>query len=101
MRGWRARFGLEPRIFGEDDTADIDHAALVHGDGMVLVESERPEELHGSHAGHGWLYLAVGNTVRCPPSSLKADMIAFRPPPGARPAIMVRQLPGARIRCWQ
>jgi|CZKT01.1.fsa_nt_gi hypothetical protein len=48
-------FGLESRIFGEDDTADIDHAALVHGDGMVLVESERPEELHGSHAGHGWV----------------------------------------------
>jgi uncharacterized glyoxalase superfamily protein PhnB len=28
---------------------------------MVLVESERPEDLHGSHTGHGWVYIAVGD----------------------------------------
>jgi uncharacterized glyoxalase superfamily protein PhnB len=26
---------------------------------MVLVESERPEELHGSHTGRGWIYVTV------------------------------------------
>ena len=44
-------FGLEPRIFDEDDAGAINHAALLHGDGMVLVEAERPADLHGSHTG--------------------------------------------------
>jgi catechol 2,3-dioxygenase-like lactoylglutathione lyase family enzyme len=26
---------------------------------MVLTESERPEELHGSHSGNGWVYVAI------------------------------------------
>jgi uncharacterized glyoxalase superfamily protein PhnB len=26
---------------------------------VTLVESERPEDLHGSHAGRGWIYIAV------------------------------------------
>ncbi len=26
---------------------------------MVLIESERPEDLHGSHSGRGWAYVAV------------------------------------------
>jgi uncharacterized glyoxalase superfamily protein PhnB len=52
-------FGLEPRTFDEDGAEGIDHAALMHGDGMVLVESERPEDLHGSHTGQGWVYIAV------------------------------------------
>ena len=26
---------------------------------MVLIEPERPEELHGSHTGKGWVYVAV------------------------------------------
>jgi len=54
-------FGLESRIFDQDDADGIDHAALLHGDGMVLVESERPEDLHGSHTGHGWVYIAIGD----------------------------------------
>lgn len=33
---------------------------------MVLVESERPDELHGSHTGRGWVYLAVNDIdARC------------------------------------
>jgi uncharacterized glyoxalase superfamily protein PhnB len=52
-------FGLEPRIFDADGAGAINHAALLHGEGMVLVESERPEDLHGSHTGQGWVYIAV------------------------------------------
>lgn len=37
----------------------LDHALLRIGGGTILVESERPEELHGPHAGHGWIYVAV------------------------------------------
>ena len=53
-----AAFGLVPRIFGAG-SEDVVHAGLVHGDGMVLVERERPDELHGSHTGRAWVYVAV------------------------------------------
>lgn len=49
-------FGLRPLVIGGPE---LQHAAVVHGEGMVLIEAERPGELHGSHAGHGWVYLAV------------------------------------------
>ena len=26
---------------------------------MVLIAAERPEQLHGSHCGQGWVYLTV------------------------------------------
>ena|SRR5205085_6152995 len=54
-------FGLEPRIVAEEGTDTINHAAALHGEGMVLIESERPEDLHGSHTGQGWVYVAVDN----------------------------------------
>ena len=53
-----AAFGLVPRIFGAG-SEDVVHAGLVHGGGMVLVERERPDELHGSHTGRAWVYVAV------------------------------------------
>jgi uncharacterized glyoxalase superfamily protein PhnB len=37
----------------------VDHAILSSGDGKILVESERPHELHGPHAGSGWVYMTV------------------------------------------
>jgi uncharacterized glyoxalase superfamily protein PhnB len=40
---------------------EIHHAALMHSDGMVVIESERPEELHGSHSRRAWVYVAVGD----------------------------------------
>ncbi len=54
-------FGLESRVFGEAGTGRIDHAALAHGQGLVLVESERPADLHGSHTGQGWVYVTVAD----------------------------------------
>jgi uncharacterized glyoxalase superfamily protein PhnB len=57
---WLANaFGLEPRVFDGGSEDEVHHAALMHGEGMVLVESERPEDLHGSHSGQGWVYVAV------------------------------------------
>lgn len=58
------------RVFGisgealptdEDHGKGPDHAILSHGEGKILVESERPAELHGSHTGHGWVYLTVAD----------------------------------------
>jgi len=44
-------FGPQGQIL--DDGAAADHAMLCYGDGMVIVESQRPEDLHGSHTGQG------------------------------------------------
>ena len=46
-----AAFGPQGQIL--DDGAAADHAMLCYGDGMVVVESQRPEDLHGSHTGQG------------------------------------------------
>jgi len=39
--------------------APVNHGLLRVGDGTILVESERPDELHGTHAGNGWVYVTV------------------------------------------
>jgi len=40
---WLERaFGLEPRIVAEGGTNTVHHAALLHGEGTVLIASERP-----------------------------------------------------------
>jgi uncharacterized glyoxalase superfamily protein PhnB len=37
----------------------LDHALLTIESGTILVESERPEQLHGPHAGRGWVYVTI------------------------------------------
>jgi uncharacterized glyoxalase superfamily protein PhnB/mannose-6-phosphate isomerase-like protein (cupin superfamily) len=54
-----AAFGLEPVTFDEDDGEEIRFAAVRHGRGMVMVQPELPQELHGEHAGRGWVYVVV------------------------------------------
>lgn len=50
------------RVFGfvavrfDDGTGS---AVLRHGDGMVVLQRERPEDLHGEHAGRAWVYVVV------------------------------------------
>ncbi len=56
-----AAFGVEPRVVGEPADGEIHHAVVVHGQGMIAIESERPEDLHGSHTGNGWVYLKVAD----------------------------------------
>jgi uncharacterized glyoxalase superfamily protein PhnB len=55
-------FGVDGRPLaspGSGDEEPLDHALLRTGGGTILVESERPDELHGPHAGRGWIYVAV------------------------------------------
>ncbi len=62
VRWLEAAGGLQGRAAGEGDAGDdspVQHAVLTSGEGMVLVESERPADLHGSHVGKGWIYMVV------------------------------------------
>lgn len=52
-------FGLQRHSVEEGGNDQVDHATVKHGDGMVMIESERPEDLHGSHTGKGWIYMVV------------------------------------------
>src|SRR5258708_19692423 len=52
-------FGLQRHSVEEGGNDQVDHATVKHGDGMVMIESERPEDLHGSHSGKGWIYMVV------------------------------------------
>lgn len=54
-------FGLEIDELGHDDSGAVRYATLKYGDGRVLVQPDLPDELHGSHLGQGWVYLAVPN----------------------------------------
>src|SRR5262249_52973286 len=54
-------FGLQPEEVGTDEQGAIRHAVLRHGDGRVLLQPDLPEELHGSHLGQGWVYVAVAD----------------------------------------
>jgi uncharacterized glyoxalase superfamily protein PhnB len=58
---WLERaFGLEPRVVHEGDDGRVDHAELVHGDGLVMLGSERPGDQQRK-AGSGWAYVVVGD----------------------------------------
>jgi uncharacterized glyoxalase superfamily protein PhnB len=54
-----AAFGLQPVIFGAEDADEIRFAAVRHGQGVVMVQPELPGDLHGEHAGRGWVYVVV------------------------------------------
>ena len=54
-----AVFGLEPLIFDEERAERVRFAAVRHGRGMIMVQPELPEDLHGEHAGRGWVYVVV------------------------------------------
>jgi uncharacterized glyoxalase superfamily protein PhnB len=54
-------FGLlvDERI--EDDRGALRVATVGLGDGRVLLQADLPDELHGSHVGQGWVYVAVAD----------------------------------------
>jgi len=52
-------FGLEPEVLGTDERGAIRHAAVRHGEGLVLLQPDLPDQLHGTHLGQGWVYVAV------------------------------------------
>jgi non-ribosomal peptide synthetase component F len=41
------------------NTVQFASPGVRHGDGVVLIQPDLPEELHGSHLGQGWVYVAV------------------------------------------
>ena len=59
LKWLEASFGLEPLRFDEEGAEEIRLAAVRHGRGMVMVQPELPEDLHGEHAGRGWVYVVV------------------------------------------
>jgi uncharacterized glyoxalase superfamily protein PhnB len=63
MSWLQAAFGIHGEgltLPGAADDQPLDHALLrTPGGGTVLVESKRPHELHGPHAGRGWVYVVV------------------------------------------
>lgn len=57
-------FGLDGQTLAATDNDDepAEHALLrTPGGGTILVEAERPDVLHGPHAGRGWIYLTVND----------------------------------------
>jgi uncharacterized glyoxalase superfamily protein PhnB len=52
-------FGLEPEVLGTDEHGAIRHAAVRHSEGLVLLQPDLPDQLHGTHLGQGWVYVAV------------------------------------------
>lgn len=37
------------------------YPSLTSGDGCVLIQPDLSDELHGSHLGQGWVYVAVAD----------------------------------------
>ena len=59
-------FGFEKGAVHEDPEGTIAHAELTFGEGVVMLGNERPqheERGYGSHAGQGWIYVAVDGDI--------------------------------------
>jgi uncharacterized glyoxalase superfamily protein PhnB len=54
-------FGLRVDQLERDASGAVRVASLKYRDGRVLVQPDLPEELHGSHLGQGWVYVAVAD----------------------------------------
>ncbi len=51
---WLAEaFGFETQVLDEAS------AIVRSGSGAVLIQTDRPEDLHGSHTGQGWVYVVI------------------------------------------
>jgi len=54
-------FSLTIGEVGHDESGALRYASLRYAQGRVLVQPDLPEELHGSHLGQGWVYVAVAD----------------------------------------
>lgn len=54
-------FGLEAEDLGRDEHGALRHASVRHGEGLVLLQPDLPDELHGTHVGQGWVYVFVAD----------------------------------------
>ena len=51
-------FGFTRHQVIENPDGTIAHAELAYGDGMVMLGTDREDD-YGSHAGQGWMYVAI------------------------------------------
>lgn len=54
-------FGLSVEDRATDERGRLRVATARHGEGRVLLQPDLPDELHGSHVGQGWVYVAVAD----------------------------------------
>ncbi len=54
-------FGMTISDVDRDQSGAIRAASVVSGAGRVLVQPDLPDELHGTHLGNGWVYVAVAD----------------------------------------
>jgi uncharacterized glyoxalase superfamily protein PhnB len=60
---WLERaFGFEPEMVVDGEGAQVAHAQLKFGDGLVMLGSER-DDRWGPHAGQSWIYVAVDGDI--------------------------------------
>ena len=55
----QAAFGLEVEERILDDAGNLRACTMRYGEGRVLLQPDLPEELHGTHVGQAWSYVAV------------------------------------------
>jgi uncharacterized glyoxalase superfamily protein PhnB len=48
-------FGFQAQALDEDS------AIVRSASGTAVIQTDRPEDLHGSHLGRGWVYVVVGD----------------------------------------
>jgi uncharacterized glyoxalase superfamily protein PhnB len=48
-----AAFGFTARVLHDEG------GIVTYRDGIVLVQRDRPSDLHGSHVGQGWVYIMI------------------------------------------
>ena len=54
-----AAFGLASVVYERGEDGRVELAAVTHGQGLVTIQSDDPTALHGTHIGHGWIYVVV------------------------------------------
>lgn len=54
-------FGFERNAVYESDDGVVEHAQLAHGNGMVMLSTERDDDDrgYGKHQGQGWVYIVI------------------------------------------
>ncbi len=54
-------FGMTISDVDRDELGEIRAASVVSGGGRILVQPDLPDEMHGTHLGNGWVYVAVAD----------------------------------------
>lgn len=60
----REAFGFHLVKSGAHSAGRLRYASMRYTDGRVLLQPDLPDELHGPHAGQGWVYVEVTDIDR-------------------------------------